>query len=90
LDDQHLILLFACADWKTITILYCQLLKINPNPIVDLNYAIASYYGGQRNEALVILHRLEAELFSNSIISCTPASEEFILQKAILHWQKNI
>jgi len=56
---------FATTDWKTITILYRSLLKINPNPFVDLNYAIALYYAEQRNEALVILHRLEAEPFFN-------------------------
>ena len=56
---------FAKTDWKTITILYSRLLKINPNPFVELNYAIALYYDGQKKEALVILHRLEAEPFFN-------------------------
>jgi RNA polymerase sigma factor (sigma-70 family) len=54
---------FVSTDWKTITLLYGYLLKINPNPFIELNYAIALYYAGQRNEALVILHRLEAEPF---------------------------
>ncbi len=56
---------FAKTDWKTITLLYDLLLKINPNPFVKLNYAIALYYAGQKNEALVILHQLEAEPFFN-------------------------
>jgi len=56
---------FAVTDWKKITALYRHLLKINPNPFVELNYAIALYYAGQRNEALGILHRLEAEPFFN-------------------------
>jgi RNA polymerase sigma-70 factor (ECF subfamily) len=56
---------FATTDWKTITELYSSLLKINPNPFVELNYSIALYYAGQRNEALIILHRLEAEPFFN-------------------------
>jgi RNA polymerase sigma factor (sigma-70 family) len=54
---------FASTDWKTITILYDRLLKINPNPFVELNYAIALYYAGQKNEALAILHKLETEPF---------------------------
>ncbi len=56
---------FATTDWKTITILYELLLKINPNPFVELNYAIALYYAGLKNEALTILHKLEAEPFFN-------------------------
>ena len=56
---------FATTDWKTITILYGLLLKINPNPFVELNYAIALYYAGQKNEALTILHSLESEPFFN-------------------------
>ncbi len=54
---------FAETDWKTIIILYNRLLKINPNPFVELNYAIALYYAGQKNEALAILHKLEKEPF---------------------------
>ncbi|HEV3224991.1 MAG TPA: sigma-70 family RNA polymerase sigma factor [Puia sp.] len=56
---------FAATDWKTITNLYNYLLKINPNPFVKLNYAIALYYAGQKNEALAILHKLETEPFFN-------------------------
>jgi RNA polymerase sigma factor (sigma-70 family) len=56
---------FAATDWKTITILYNRLLKINPNPFVELNYAIALYYAGKRNEAFAILHRLEKQPFFN-------------------------
>ena len=56
---------FAATDWKTITIIYNSLLKINPNPFVELNYAIALYYAGQKNEALTILHKLEKEAFFN-------------------------
>jgi RNA polymerase sigma factor (sigma-70 family) len=56
---------FATTDWKNITILYSHLLKINPNPFVELNYAIALYYAGERNKALVILHRLESAPFFN-------------------------
>ncbi|HXB45257.1 MAG TPA: hypothetical protein VNV85_14425, partial [Puia sp.] len=56
---------FATTDWKTITILYSRLLSINPNPFVELSYAIALYYEGQKQESLKILHRLETEPFFN-------------------------
>jgi RNA polymerase sigma factor (sigma-70 family) len=56
---------FAATDWKNITLLYKLLLKINSNPFVELNYAIALYYAGLKNEALAILHKLEAEPFFN-------------------------
>jgi predicted RNA polymerase sigma factor len=54
---------YASTDWKTITTLYIHLLKINPNPFVELNYAIALYYAGDKNEALTILLKLETEPF---------------------------
>ena len=54
---------YASTDWKTITTLYNRLLKINPNPFVELNYAIALYYAGNKNEALCILLKLETEPF---------------------------
>jgi RNA polymerase sigma factor (sigma-70 family) len=56
---------FANTDWKTITTLYRHLLNINSNPFVELNYAIALYYAGQKKEALAILHNLEAAPFFN-------------------------
>ena len=56
---------FSATNWKTISKLYNRLLKINPNPFVELNYAIALYYAGQKNEALAILHKLEKEPFFN-------------------------
>jgi predicted RNA polymerase sigma factor len=56
---------FATTDWKKITVLYSYLLKVNPNPFVELNNAIALYYAGQRKEALIILHRLETKPFFN-------------------------
>ncbi len=56
---------FAATDWKAIIMLYSHLLKLNPNPFVELNYAIALYYSGQKNEALAMLHRLEKETFFN-------------------------
>jgi RNA polymerase sigma-70 factor (ECF subfamily) len=56
---------FENTDWKTIGKIYINLLKLNPNPFVELNYAIALYYAGKKKEALFILHRLETKPFFN-------------------------
>ncbi len=54
---------FAATDWTTITRLYSLLLKNNPNPFIELNYAIALYFAGQKKAALTILHNLETKPF---------------------------
>jgi RNA polymerase sigma-70 factor (ECF subfamily) len=54
---------FAATDWHTITRLYTLLLKNNPNPFIELNYAIALYFDGQKKEALTIIHTLESKPF---------------------------
>jgi RNA polymerase sigma-70 factor (ECF subfamily) len=50
---------FADTDWGTITQLYARLLNEHPNPFVELNYAIALFYSGQRLQSFQILHQLE-------------------------------
>ncbi|WP_246073761.1 RNA polymerase sigma factor [Dinghuibacter silviterrae] len=50
---------FADTDWSTITQLYAKLLQDNPNPFVELNYAIALYYDRQAPKAFGILHDLQ-------------------------------
>ena len=54
---------FAATDWPAITSLYGQLLRLHPNPFVELNYAIALYHAGQKTAALKILHNLEQHPF---------------------------
>ena len=54
---------FAATDWPAIVRLYLRLLQLNPNPFVELSYAIALYYSGQRPEALSILHQLRQHPF---------------------------
>jgi RNA polymerase sigma factor (sigma-70 family) len=54
---------FGTTDWNTIIRIYKQLLGIQTNPFVELNYAIALYYGGYKREALGILHELEKQAF---------------------------
>ena len=50
---------FAFTDWKTIAALYARLLQSNPNPFVELNYAIALYYAGKKESAFHILNELQ-------------------------------
>lgn len=54
---------FEETDWKTITALYTQLLHDNPNPFVELNYAIAMYYSGRKKDAFTILEELQRHPF---------------------------
>ena len=49
---------FAGTQWSAITGLYDKLLKLHPNPFVELNYAIALYYAGQKASAFEILSNL--------------------------------
>ncbi len=56
---------FNTTDWNTIQKLYEQLLHGNPNPFVELNYAIALYYAGQKERAFVILNELHRHPFLN-------------------------
>jgi RNA polymerase sigma factor (sigma-70 family) len=54
---------FASTDWLAITRLYLQLLRLRPNPFVELNYAIALYYAGQKSQAMDILNNLRQHPF---------------------------
>ena len=50
---------FESTDWKTIAGLYVRLLHIRPNPFVELNYAIALYYAGDKPASFNILNELQ-------------------------------
>jgi RNA polymerase sigma factor (sigma-70 family) len=56
---------FYATDWLAITGIYVQLLVENPNPFVELNYAIALYYAGEKQAAFKILHTLQQDPFLN-------------------------
>ena len=56
---------FELTDWKTISGLYARLLYIHPNPFVELNYAIANYYAGDKTNAFKILNELQSQSFLN-------------------------
>ena len=54
---------FAATDWKTISGLYLQLLRMNPNPFVELNYAIALYFAGSTTKAFELMNGLLQQSF---------------------------
>jgi RNA polymerase sigma-70 factor (ECF subfamily) len=49
---------FKSTNWVLIAKLYRRLLEGQPNPFVQLNYAIASYYAGDKQKAFGILNDL--------------------------------
>jgi RNA polymerase sigma-70 factor (ECF subfamily) len=49
---------FTATDWRTISKLYNKLLRDNPNPFIELNFAIALFYAGEKERAFEILHQL--------------------------------
>jgi RNA polymerase sigma factor (sigma-70 family) len=57
---------FNSTDWQTITKLYHKLIQLNPNPFVELNYAIALYYAGRVEEAMKLLNDLQQKPFLNN------------------------
>ena len=56
---------FGATDWRLISKLYFQLLQMNPNPFVELNYAIALYYAGEKKKALNIFDKLQQQPLLN-------------------------
>lgn len=49
---------FQSTNWKLIAKLYKRLLDSQPNPFVELNYAIALFYAGEKKQAFEILNEL--------------------------------
>ncbi|HTH56833.1 MAG TPA: sigma-70 family RNA polymerase sigma factor [Cyclobacteriaceae bacterium] len=56
---------FESTQWHLIVKLYQQLQCNNPNPFVEMNYAIALFYSGDRENAFQILNRLKQHPFLN-------------------------
>jgi len=71
---------FGDTDWASITQLYRQLLLNNPNPFIELNYAIALYYDSQKERAFDALHDLQQ----------TFRDQSYLLHAALgkLYWQE--
>jgi RNA polymerase sigma-70 factor (ECF subfamily) len=64
---------FESTQWPLIVKLYQQLLANNPNPFVEMNYAIALFYSGDRDNAFQILMRLQQHPFLNQYFLLTAA-----------------
>jgi RNA polymerase sigma factor (sigma-70 family) len=50
---------FEATDWKTIAGIYRRLLHLQTNPFVQLNYAIALFYAGDKQAAFKLLNELQ-------------------------------
>lgn len=68
---------FESTNWTAITNLYSQLLRDNPNPFVELNYAIAMYYSGRKEPAFEILNELQRQPFLNQYYLLNTALGKF-------------
>jgi RNA polymerase sigma-70 factor (ECF subfamily) len=65
---------FKSTNWKLIAKLYVRLLEGQPNSFVELNYAIALFYSGERQKAFDILHELRQHAY---------VSQYFLLNAAL-------
>jgi RNA polymerase sigma-70 factor (ECF subfamily) len=54
---------FKSTDWRSISNLYRLLLQMNANPFVELNYAIALYYAGDKQQSFELLNDLRQHTF---------------------------
>ncbi len=54
---------FSATDWPAISRFYLQLLRLHRNPFVELNFAIALYYTGEKDKALDLLNSLQQHSF---------------------------
>lgn len=84
---------FQTTDWKTITQLYTKLLENSPNPFIKLNYAVALYHAGKKDDAFKILEELRQISFFNQyyllnltlgklhhLDGCTELAQKFLAQ----------
>ncbi len=71
---------FAQTDWHTITQIYVQLLQNNPNPFVELNYAIALYYDKQTAQAFEVLHNLQGTFLEQYYLLHATLGKLYLLQ----------
>lgn len=86
---------FAQTRWPAITHLYLQLLRLHPNPFVELNYAIALYYAGHKEKSLTILNNLRQHPFLSQYYLLNAAlgkihSLEGNFASAKQYWEKTL
>lgn len=68
---------FQSTNWKLIAKLYERLLEGQPNPFVELNYAIALFYSGEKQEAFGILHTLQRHSYMSQYFPLNTALGKF-------------
>jgi RNA polymerase sigma-70 factor (ECF subfamily) len=81
---------FAQTDWTTITQIYVQLLQNNPNPFVELNYAIALYYDKQTAHAFGILHDLQSTFLEQYYLLHATLGKLYLLQGENLKGEEHL
>jgi RNA polymerase sigma-70 factor (ECF subfamily) len=70
------------TDWNTIKGLYLKLLQQRSNPFIELNYAIALYYAGKKEDAFAILKMLQQNTFmSRYYLLNTTLGKLYLLEK---------
>ena len=83
---------FASTDWAAIVQLYKQLLQNNPNPFIEMNYAVALYYASQKQEAFKVLHKLQQTFLDHSYLLHVTLGKLYLLEddpdKSNLHLEK--
>lgn len=68
---------FNSTDWELIAKLYERLLETQPNPFVELNYAIALFYAGKRAEAISMLVELRKHPYMDQYSGLNAALGKF-------------
>jgi RNA polymerase sigma factor (sigma-70 family) len=68
---------FQSTNWTLIAKLYKRLLEGQPNPFVELNYAIALFYSGERQRAFNILHELRRHSYMSQYFVLNSAFAKF-------------
>ena len=56
---------FESTDWPLVAQLYARLLSISKNPFLELNYAVALFYAGDRQKAFLLTNDLLRHPFFN-------------------------
>jgi RNA polymerase sigma factor (sigma-70 family) len=68
---------FESTDWATISNLYLKLLQSSFNPFVELNYAIALFFSGDKEKAFKIVNGLQNKSFLNQYYLLNAALGKF-------------
>jgi RNA polymerase sigma factor (sigma-70 family) len=68
---------FRSTNWQLIAKLYRRLLNNQPNPFVELNYAIALFYAGEKTLAFEMLNDLQQHPYINQYFLLNSALGKF-------------